>query len=448
MLTAQERAVRIRGQREAQPEIYGSIDFDTMPLRFTTDPNVPAQMRDELADQRPRLLANAELVSVVADYTLLGDRVGDAYAGLMFEYGFKRLVDMLVEACDKGVDQVDGAPKELVDFIEDMESVPEWIDLDLVERGARLERNATAHVLPYVIRGGLLGTFVNKYAALPMAVTGAFSERTSGKRVKETAAFFVSSVLPGALARDGYSFKSAAMVRLMHSMVRINVMRKGRWDSGEYGVPIPQADQMPAGNAAMFALALKIVGTGRREFTADERARVEFYRYRCFLLGLPEEWLPTTPQEIVDVMPPRHATLRAGWDDDTCGRLVAGTMGARFEPEDSLSTRIREPFERSLSKLFFIRTYISGDTARAAKMGVIITRADRVRAAAALLYVVARMLPYAIAERVPYLSDLADRRLTRKVSSLLERYSGAEFRTDATTYQPTPGAHQLRTEGT
>ncbi len=206
----------------------------------------------------------------------------------MFEYGFKRLVDMLVEACDKGVDQVDGAPpKELVDFIEDMESVPEWIDLDLVERGARLERNATAHVLPYVIRGGLLGTFVNKYAALPMAVTGAFSERTSGKRVKETAAFFVSSVLPGALARDGYSFKSAAMVRLMHSMVRINVMRKGRWDSAEYGVPIPQADQMPAGNAAMFALALKIVGKGRREFTADERARVEFYRYRCFLLGLP-----------------------------------------------------------------------------------------------------------------------------------------------------------------
>jgi hypothetical protein len=30
---------------------------------------------------------------------------------------------------------------------------------------------------------------------------------------------------------------------------------------------------------------------------------------------------------------------------------------------------------------------------------------------------------------------------------LLERYSGAEFRTDATTYQPTPGAHQIRTEG-
>ncbi|BBY67033.1 oxygenase MpaB family protein [Mycolicibacterium helvum] len=441
MLTAQERAARIRGQREAQPEIYGSIDFDTLPLRFTTDPSVPAQMRDELADQRPRLLANPELVSVIADYTMLGDRVGDAYAGLMSEYGFKRLVDMLAEACDKGVDQIDGAPTELVDFIEDMERVPDWIDLALVERGARLERNATAHALPYVIRGGLLGTFANKYAALPMAVTGAFSERTSGKRVKETAAFFVSSVLPGALARDGYSFKSAAMVRLMHSMVRINVMRKGRWDSAEYGVPIPQADQMPAGSAATFALAMKVLGKGRREFTADERARVEFHRYRCFLLGLPEELLPTTPQDIVDVMATRHATLRAGWDDDTCGRLVSGTMSARFEPDGSLATRIREPFERSLSKVFFARTYVGGDTAKAAKMGIIITRADRARAIAAMLHVLAQMAPYAIADRLPYVSDLADRRLTRKVSTLLERYSGAEFRTDVTTYQPTPGAH-------
>ena len=37
------------------------------------------------------------------------------------------------------------------------------------------------------------------------------------------------------------------MVRLMHSMVRVNVLRTGRWDLVVYGVPIPQVDQMPAG---------------------------------------------------------------------------------------------------------------------------------------------------------------------------------------------------------
>ena len=437
MLSAAERAARVKEQQQALPQIYGSIDFDRLPLRFTTDPKVPSQMRPSMVDQRPRLLANDALVSIVADYTMLGDRVGDAYAALMGQYRFSQLVDMLVHACREGVESVEGAPRELAALIGDMERVPEWIDMRLVQRGAWLERNRTAHVLPFVIRGAVIGTFLNKYAALPMAKTGALSEKSSGKRIKETAAFFASSALPGALERDGQAFQSAAMVRLMHSMVRFNVMRKGRWDSSEYGVPIPQSDQMPAGLSMAFFLSLRVLEGGRDRFTTDERASVEFYRYRCVLLGLPEELLPTTPQTLVDVMATRHATLRAGWDDETCGRLVQGTMAASFEPADRWSSRVREPFERSFGKVFFRRMYAGNDPERAAQMGVTITRADRLRAAGVAVYVAARMAPFEIARRVPGLRELADRRLTRKITKLLERYGTAEYRTDAADYRPT-----------
>ena len=34
---------------------------------------------------------------------------------------------------------------------------------------------------------------------------------------------------------------------------------------------------------------------------------IEFYRYRCFLLGLPEELLPADPQDIVDMFHVRGA---------------------------------------------------------------------------------------------------------------------------------------------
>jgi hypothetical protein len=437
MLSATERAARVKAQQQALPQIYGSIDFDRPPLRFTTNLDVPSQMRPSMVDQRPRLLANDELVAALADYTMLGDRVGDAYATLMGEYRFSQLVDMLVQACRDGVANVEGAPPELVAFIADMERVPEWIDMDLVRRGAQLQRNSTAHVLPFAIRGAFIGTFLNKYAALPMARTGALSEKTSGKRIKETAAFFASSTLPGALERDGHAFQSAAMVRLMHSMVRFNVMRRGHWDSDEYGVPIPQADQMPAGLSPMFLLSLRVLSRGRDQFTADERATVEFYRYRCYLLGLPEELMPTTPQAIVDIMATRHATLRAGWDKETCGRLVQGTMAASFEPTDRWSARMREPFEKSFSKVLFMRLYAGNQPERATEMGVHVTTQDRVRAAGVGAYVAARMLPFAIARRVPMLRDLADRRLTAKIAKLLTRYSGAEFRTDAASYQPT-----------
>ncbi|HAC58004.1 MAG TPA: DUF2236 domain-containing protein, partial [Rhodobiaceae bacterium] len=50
-----------------------------------------------------------------------------------------------------------------------------------------------------------------------------------------------------------------------------------------------------AGTIAVFLLAFKLMREGRTEFTPAERAFVEFNRYRCWLLGLPEELLPTTP---------------------------------------------------------------------------------------------------------------------------------------------------------
>ena len=125
-----------------------------------------------------------------------------------------------VEACDRGVEQVADAPPELVAFLADMERKPDWLDMTLVEQGARIERNSAAHLGPFVIRGAFIATFMNRYAALPMAITGTLSQDTAARRVKETATFFTTSILPGALERFGPGFKAAAMVRLMHSMVR------------------------------------------------------------------------------------------------------------------------------------------------------------------------------------------------------------------------------------
>ena len=153
---------------------------------------------------------------------------------------------------------------------------------------------------PISIRAAFIATFMNKYSALPMALTGALSSEGAARRVKETATFFATSVLPGALARYGAGFKAAAMVRLMHSMVRYNAMRKGRWDVSVYGIPIPQVDQMPAGLIGATLVATAAVRAGRKEFSDAERARVEIARYRCYLLGLPEALLKTTPRPTDD----------------------------------------------------------------------------------------------------------------------------------------------------
>ena len=112
-----------------------------------------------------------------------------------------------------------------------MEATPDWVDMKLVEEGARQSREDAANYSPFVIRGAFIATFMNKYSALPMALTGTLSNETAARRVKDTASFFITSVLPGALERLGPGFKSAAMVRLMHSMVRFNALRRSNmWD--------------------------------------------------------------------------------------------------------------------------------------------------------------------------------------------------------------------------
>src|SRR3546814_606624 len=110
---------------------------------------------------------------------MLGDRTGDAYAALMPRYGFSRTVAMLVDACDKGIEAVEDAPAELAALIREMEQKPGWLDMELVEEGAAYERNATANLSPFLIRGAFIATFLNKYSALPMALTGTLDRKST-----------------------------------------------------------------------------------------------------------------------------------------------------------------------------------------------------------------------------------------------------------------------------
>jgi len=426
-----ELAEKMTTQATQIPSMYGPVDFSITPERFTVQPGDQTELAPEFSPRRPELLANEELVARIKAYTMIGDRVADAYAALIPEYGFRRLAAMLEEACTHGLEKVPSPPPELVRFIKEMERFPVWLDMKLIEQGARIERNAYAHSAPFVIRGALLGTFMNKYSALPMALTGALSNKTAAHRVKETATFFTTTVMPGALERRGAGFKAAAMVRLMHSMVRFNILSHGlNWNVKTYGIPIPQVDQMPIAFVSLLPLAQKQLRQGRTTFTPAEHARVDLARYRCFLLGLPEELLPDTPQSIVDILLTRHATLRKGLDD-TCSALVRATMTADLTSDRSLPSRLHTWLERGCAKVFFVKNVVRGGKQAAASVGIQIGLADRIGAAAAGILIAARTTAYAIAGRIPGIRDVADRRLVRKLTRQLARYGHAKFTTNA-----------------
>jgi hypothetical protein len=427
---------RVAAQKTLLPELYGHIDFDRMPERWTEDASQAI-----VKDRAPGGVAMTDYeLELVRAYTLLGDVVADAYAALMPKIPFRRLIDMLQQACAHGVENVAGAPPELVAFIRDMERIPDWVDMDMVREGARLDLNATANISPFAIRGAFIATFLNKYSALPMALTGTLSNQTAARRVRETAHFFACTVLPGALDRYGEGFKAAAMVRLMHSMVRVNVLRSGRWDATVYGVPIPQVDQMPAGLIPIFLLAFRMLREGRREFTAGERAQVELARYRCFLLGLPEDLLADTPEGIVRMMTARNTTLRESFDDEVCGSLIRATLSAYLPQDDSYASQLYDQLERRFAKLIFVQHFLGGDRSLAEKIGIPIAPDDVVLGTLVGVGIAVQVKAFEIAEMIPGVRDVASWFLARRVEQQVASYGHARFTTDASKYRPTAAA--------
>ena len=422
-------------QKEAIPAIYGDVDFSILPERYVSGADLGNSLPQRYQRYAQSALSDPERVANIRNYTMMGDGVADAYAALIPEYGFRALVAMLEDACENGIEAVCNAPKELVTFIHAMEATPDWVDMDLVEKGARQERIPLVTISPFAIRGAFIATFMNKYTALPMTMTGTLSDSKSARRVLETASFFTATAMPGAMTRFGRGFQAAAKVRLMHSMVRFNIMQTGQWDVATYGIPIPQVDQMPAGLIGIFLLSFKLLRKGRTCFTPAERERVEMARYRCFLLGLPQDLLGETPQEIVDLIMARALSLKEEFDDDTCGELVRGTMDAELLDDPSVRGRLHSWMERGFSKYFLIQNFCDGKSARAEEIGIHYRLEDKLATGVTILVILASSGFYTVGMRIPGLSRLLDRQLVHKIASLLDSYGHADFITDASEYK-------------
>lgn len=430
----------VRAQKTLIPSLYGDIDFDATPERFTDSMDVRSTLPAHFARKyRKKILADHEKVERARAYTLLGDTVADAYAALMPAYSFRDLIGMLKKACDEGLDAVPDAPQELVDFITAMETTPDWVDMELVREGARLSRNQMANLAPYVIRGAFVATFMNKYSGLPMAITGTLANDSVNRRINETASFFTTATLPGALERFGPGFKAAAMVRLMHSMVRFNILKRvKKWDPAIYGIPIPQVDQMPAGTMPAYLAAFKAMRKGRKHFTRNERAIVELSRYQCFLLGLPEELLPAEAPDIIDTMLTYSGTLREGYDDDTCGELTRATMSVYRPKDNKLTSKVHNLVERSVSKVFFNQAFLGkNDKSKAKEMGVEPHLLDYALSSIGTLFIMPRLIAYRTLQDIPVANKIADKILVRRINELLVDYGHAEYTTDASQYAPT-----------
>lgn len=421
----------IRQQSVNNPQMYGNVNFDEIPERFDFSSETLKPSFETLGVRNYDDSSDAEYLRQFRQYAMLGDPVADAYIALLPKLGFQNQIAMLKQAFGSGIGSVPDTPPELVTLYHSMHEIPEWIDMDLVREGIEASRPQEVFFVPYIIRGAFFGTFMNRYSALPMALTGALTSKGAAKRIRETANFFATTTLPGAFEKGGPGLKAAAMVRLMHSMVRFSLINNDKvWDRKVYGIPIPQIDQMPAGIILSFLLAFKMVRSGRADFTKEERAKVELARYRCYLLGLPEFLLETTPIEIMKSILALDITLRKDYDEEICGTLMRTTIDAYIPMNRLIGSRLFNFLERRTSRLYFTKEFLNNDAEKAAQFGIRMSFFDKLIAVATLIIAIFNAKAFTLLAKVPGISELVHKFVVRRLHRVLASYGHADFVTE------------------
>ena len=420
-------------QKSVAPDVYTNIDLDLQPERFRTELGKNSKLLK--SERIKNLLADPEQVEFFRQLTLMGDPVADAYAALFPKLGFQKARGMLDQALEEGIESVEDAPQELIDFIRTMETPPEWLDWEKIAATAEDARLMWALVGDIITRVAFMLTYVNGYQGLPMIMTGSLSTDSAAKRMKETISTFKLAALPGALERDGEAFKSAAKVRVMHAMVRTNLLRKPKhWDYEVYGVPIPQVDQMGAAlnlNYNLAKMALRRKGPKKGVFSKRESQSIEMPRYLAYLLGMHDQFLSDDPKQIAETWNMCQATLKHKYDDRS-RQLNEATIKAYRRHGDSWFDKIYHQLDMRATR--FLYPFVVGKKT-AKDMGVEAGIADALSFTALAIPIVAQFLGLSAIKLLPGGRQFVDDYAVKKIKQQLEMEGAAEYKTDQDKYR-------------
>jgi hypothetical protein len=271
---------------------------------------------------------------------------------------------MLDRAITKGIDSVPEAPDSMRRLFEEFERDPDWVDHELVERGAFLFRRFGPAVFSFEGAGTLLA-YTESSIARPLGMTGRYAGDAALNRFMETARFWIDTTDPGGL-RPGSAGRATAMrVRIMHVFIRQKIMEHPEWDLDAWGKPINQSDALITLLAGGYAAGIAMHLLGYRSTGADIGAMMHFWRYVGHLMGVQPRWYPANIAEATQISAAffLKATHTAGADGveliESYPRAFAPKPGSskRKRMRDEINYRVQLGYTRHFLPGRFYRRY-------------------------------------------------------------------------------------------
>ncbi|MCB1289450.1 MAG: DUF2236 domain-containing protein, partial [Mycobacterium sp.] len=217
-----------------------------------------------------------------------GDPVAERFVAETYhgELGARRARELVEQALQVGIDNVGEVPESLRALIEDFETIPDWVDTDLVEEGAAVWRR-WAYALGAVGNAGTMDTYTESWLALPLSLSGGYAGDRALHRYMETSRWWIEVSSPGAVLQPGSVARAISLhVRIMHVSVRARVKEHPEWDFERLGLPISQSAMLLTLLGGSVAPALGLTALGFLTSPREMRAVLHFNRYCGHLVGV------------------------------------------------------------------------------------------------------------------------------------------------------------------
>lgn len=244
-----------------------------------------------------------ELVRAFAKAYYEADPVAEAFVDEVYlgAIGPKAGRAMLDQALDHGVSSVPDAPASLVRLFEEFETAPEWLDLDLVEQGAKVFRRWGTSVFSFATTS-TLEMYSESSITKPLSYAGGYAGDKAHKRQLETVRFWIDVSEPGGLEAGARGRQTAMRVRIMHVFIRRKLMQRPEWDYDAWGVPISIGDASLTLMGGSVVPGLALWSLGHQTTITEIEATLHFWRYVGHLLGVQPDWYPRDFKESVQLM--------------------------------------------------------------------------------------------------------------------------------------------------
>jgi hypothetical protein len=279
-----------------------------------------------------------------------GDPVAEGFVDEVFfgAVGAKEGRVMLDRALERGLASVPEAPASMRRLFAEFETVPDWVDVAEVERGAAIWRRWGTDL--FAVAGlGTLEMYTESAVAMPLSLTGGYAGDNALRRFLETARFWIDVSEPGALTTIGSAGRATAMrVRVMHVSVRRRVARHPEWSDARWGLPISQAYMLLTLMGGSVGPAFVLWLFGHVTTPSEIRALLHFQRFLGHLLGVHPTLYPNSIAEGVQLL--GMTMVSRSYTSGEHGReLIESFPRALSErPAKTFWARVRNTYERHL----------------------------------------------------------------------------------------------------